>query len=78
MLGLEKKQISHMPLNKRIIFAETSMDEKDRETIKLVATILGNIAAISVGVALFENKPPAMLIGIFSGLVAFYTIRRLP
>lgn len=60
-----------------ILLLERKMNERDRETIKLVATIPGNIAAISVGVALFEDKPAAMLTGIFAGLVAFYTIRRL-
>ena len=53
------------------------MNERDRETIRLGATLFANIAAIGVGVAMFEGKPAAMGIAAFFGLLAFYTIRRL-
>lgn len=53
------------------------MNERDKETIKLVATMLANMAAIAVGVALFEGKPGAMLVGSFFALAAFFSIRGL-
>ncbi len=32
------------------------MSECNKETLKLIATILGNVAAIAIGVALFDGK----------------------
>ena len=54
------------------------MNERDKETIKLVATILGNVAAIAIGVALFEGDPKASACAFIAAIMAFYTIRRLP
>ncbi|MBQ9406211.1 MAG: hypothetical protein IJU37_05645 [Desulfovibrio sp.] len=53
------------------------MDERDRETIKLVASIMGNVAAIAVGVAIFEKTPFAMYVACFFALLAVFTIREL-
>ncbi len=53
------------------------MKDKDRETIKLVASIMGNIAAIAVGVALFDGRPQAMYVAAFFGVLAVFTIRGL-
>ncbi|MFG6375084.1 MAG: hypothetical protein K1W05_03985 [Desulfovibrio sp.] len=53
------------------------MNERDKEIIKLGATLFANIAAIGVGVAMFENKPGLLGLAIIFALLAFYTIRRL-
>ncbi|WP_022656530.1 hypothetical protein [uncultured Desulfovibrio sp.] len=53
------------------------MNEQDRETIKLIAGICGNIAAIAVGIALFERNPSGMLVAAIFGIMAISTIRSL-
>ncbi len=53
------------------------MDERDKEAIKLIATILGNIAAIALGVAMFEGKQMAVSVALLSGIMAYITIRSL-
>lgn len=53
------------------------MDNKDRETIKLVANTMGNIAAIAVGVALFEGNPTAMSVAALFAVLAVFTMRGL-
>lgn len=53
------------------------MNERDKETVKLAATILGNIAAITFGVALFEHNMLALGSAIVASAMSFMTIRRL-
>ncbi len=53
------------------------MNERDAETIKLIATVLGNIAAIALGVAMFEGKQMAIGGTILSGAMSYMTIRSL-
>lgn len=53
------------------------MNERDKETIKLASTILGNVAAIAFGVALFEKNDMALGCAILAGIMAFLTIRRI-
>lgn len=53
------------------------MNERESETLKLAATILGNISAISFGVALFEHSPLALFCAFIAAAMAFITIRRL-
>ncbi len=55
---------------------ELKMNERDKETIKLGATLFANIAAIGVGVAMFENKPGLLGLAIILPCLPFYTIRR--
>ena len=56
---------------------DQKMNKRDKETIKLGATLFANIAAIGVGVAMFENKPGLLGLAIIFALLAFCTIRRL-
>lgn len=53
------------------------MNERDKETIKLIATIFGNIAAIATGIGFFEAKPYILIYAAIFGLMAMITIRRL-
>ncbi len=53
------------------------MNDKDKETVKLVANILGNIAAIAVGVALFDQKPQTLSAAVFFAVLAVLTVRGL-
>lgn len=53
------------------------MNERDRETLKLVATMMANIAAIAVGVGLFEDNPAAVPVASALIVAAVYTIRGL-
>ncbi len=53
------------------------MNERDRETITLGATLFVNIAAIGVGIAMFEGKSDVLGIAVIFALLAFYSIRRL-
>ncbi len=56
---------------------DQKMNKRDKETIKLGATLFANIVAIGVGVAMFENKPGLLGLAIIFALLAFCTIRRL-
>lgn len=53
------------------------MQERDKETIKPIATILGNIAAIAAGIAIFDNKPVIIIYAIIFALMAYLPIRSL-
>ncbi len=53
------------------------MNERDKETLKLIANICGNIAAVAVGIALFERNPAGMAVAIVFGVMALATIRSL-
>lgn len=53
------------------------MNEKDKESIKLIANILGNISAIAVGVAFFEGHPQGLAVAVIFGILSIVTIRRL-
>lgn len=53
------------------------MNERDKETIKLIATILGNIAAIATGIAIFEGKAGIIVYALIFGAMAYVTIRSL-
>lgn len=53
------------------------MSERDKETLKLIANILGNVAAIAIGVALFENKVDGIAVAVIFGLFAIGTMRSL-
>lgn len=44
------------------------MHQRETETIKLAATFLANISAISFGVALFERSPLALFCGCGNGI----------
>ena len=46
------------------------MNERDKETVKLVATILGNVAAIAIGVALFEGDSKASICAFVAAFMA--------
>ena len=51
------------------------MNERDKATLKLIAGIFGNIAAIAVGIALFERNPAGLLVATVFGIMAISTIR---
>ena len=53
------------------------MNERDRETVKLIANVLGNIAAIATGIAIFEGKYEITEYAFMFGAMAFLTIRSL-
>ena len=53
------------------------MNERDKESIKLIANILGNISAIAVGVAFFEGHPQGLAVAVIFGILSIVTIRRL-
>lgn len=64
------------PGRKKMIKLEI-MHDRDRGTIKLAAAILGNVAAIAIGVALFEKRQQAAWIAIMAGIMSYTTIRSL-
>lgn len=53
------------------------MHERDKETLKVLANIMGNIAAIAVGVAFFEGHPQGLAVAVIFFIMAVGTIRRL-
>ena len=53
------------------------MNNKDRETLKLVAGIFGNVAAIAMGIAFFEKNPMTIFAAIAFGVMAVITIRSI-
>ena len=53
------------------------MKENDKEVLKLVATILGNLAAISGGIAIYERNPAAILLMLAFALMGVQTLRGL-
>lgn len=53
------------------------MNERDRETVKLAATIFGNVAAIATGIGFFEAKPLVLVYAAIFGIMAMVTIRGL-
>ena len=53
------------------------MNERDKEIIKLVATILGNLAAISGGIAIYEKNPGAIPLMLAFAFMGILTLRGL-
>lgn len=53
------------------------MSECNKETLKLIANILGNVAAIAIGVALFDARLEGIAVAIIFSLFAIGTMRSL-
>ena len=51
------------------------MNERDKATLNLIASIFGNIAAIAVGIGLFERNPSGLIVALVFGFMAISTIR---
>lgn len=51
------------------------MNERDKATLNLIANIFGNIAAIAVGIGLFERNPAGLIVALVFGFMAISTIR---
>ena len=51
------------------------MNERDKEILKLVATILGNLAAISGGIAIYEHNNGAIIFVLIFAFMGIQTLR---
>lgn len=51
------------------------MNESDKEILKLVAMILGNLAAISGGIAIYERNPAAIILLLAFAIMAIQTLK---
>lgn len=50
------------------------MRERDKTALKVIANICGNIAAIAVGIAIFDGNLAGLAIGVLFAAMALYTV----